>query len=150
MKKILKAIGIFCTTAFIIFNLVWFSNYLMYRKFTDGLQEIMSFSAYDILVDGYGYHVKFPDYLSFTGNLAVITEDNKYTLIIWPSLFAETKYGVMVVTESNEYTDFFVQIMIDRDLVSEYDDDQALIDQHRENIEDLFQKANARWGTEFE
>jgi len=51
--------------------------------------------------DGFDYSVKYPDYLSFTGNLAVGfpgTDEDPFTdgLIIWPKYNSGYEFGIML------------------------------------------------------
>lgn len=145
-KKILKSLALVLGTAVIIFHICWFYNYSLYTRFTDGLNELVKFVTFSILEDDYIYHVKFPSYPTFTGNLAVSTSDSEYTLIIWPSRFEATEYGVMFPTGPETFT----SIMVNRQLEAENEYDQILIEENRAQLEDLFQKASKRWGNQFE
>lgn len=141
-KKILKKVVIVLGVLVIVYHACWFYNYSLFSRFKDGLDVNQKFMSYSSLVDGYIYHVKYPFYTSFIGNLAVATDDSDYTLIIWPSRFTDTEYGVMVPTGNDSFT----SIMINEKVEAENEYDQVLIDKNKEQIEDLFQKATERWG----
>lgn len=145
-KKIVRWTAAIFALIVIVFHICWFYNYFLFTKFTDGLNEFKKFVTFSILEENYVYHVKLPSYLTFTGNLAVSNGNGEYSLIIWPSRFQDTKYGVRIPIE-NEAT---VSIMISRDLEAEDEYDQPIVDESREHILDLFEKASKRWGTDFE
>lgn len=145
-KKKYKTLTLIAAIIIFIFHICWFYNYSLYSKFTNGLNELVKFQTFSVLEDGYVYHVKFPSYPTFTGNLAVSLNGSNYTLIIWPSRFENTEYGVMVPIRQ----DTFTSIMINRQLEAQNEQDQSLVEEHRTQIEDLFQKASNRWGSAFE
>lgn len=143
-KKIVRCIWIALGICIIVFHIFWIYNYLLFSKYIDGLNEFIKFQSYSVLEDDFIYHVKFPSYLSFTGNLAVSTKNSEYTLIIWPSRFRDTRYGVMIPIENNT----FASIMLNQEMKSEDVYDQIYIDENMEQIEELFYKASERWGIE--
>lgn len=147
-KRIFKEIIIAFGIVIVIFNMIWLYNYSLFKEFNNGLEEYKKFQTYSTYEDGYSYNLKFPSYLSFVGNLAVSVHDgdNSYTLIIWPSRFKDTKYGVMVPEGHGGN----VSIMISEDLEAEDEYDQIYIDENIEQIEVLFQKAHEKFGTKFE
>ena len=140
-KKIVKYICIALGVCIIVYHIFWIYNYLLFTKYVDGLDELVKFQSYSVLEDDFIYHVKFPYYLYFTGNLAVSTKDSEYTLIIWPSRFRDTRYGVRIPFENNGFT----EIMLNQELKSEYAEDQIYIDENKEQIEELFYRASERW-----
>lgn len=145
-KKLIKWTVIVFMFGVIIYHVFWFYNYSMYNKYTEGLNELRKFTTFSILENDTVYHVKFPSYPTFTGNLAVATGDGEYSLIIWPSRYTDTEYGARITMDNDTY----VSIMINRNLETDIEKNQLLIDEHRDKIEELFQKATARWGTLFE
>lgn len=145
-KNLSKKVAVILSFNVIIFHICWIYNYSLFMKFTDGLNELKKFETFSVLKDNYIYHVKFPYYLRFTGNLAVATSKNEYTLIIWPSRYKQTEYGVMLPIEE----DTVISIMIDKNLKAEDQYDQIYVEQNREQIEDLFQKAYDKWGGQYE
>lgn len=85
------------------FVLVWLAAdtlFLFYRwNGTNGTVHAARYAAKDC--DGFDYSVKWPDYLSFTGNFAVGfpgTSEDPFTdgLIIWPKIFGGYEYGVIL------------------------------------------------------
>lgn len=83
MKIVAVVIGIFA-----LLNLFWFGwRQIRYSAFTDGMEQtelstplVPRYAVKDR--DSFDYSVKWPDYLSFTGNLAVGfpgTSDDPFT-----------------------------------------------------------------------
>lgn len=79
-----------------LWNIVWFiMTNNRYEAFLSAVPE----SKHDnhvIEKNGYVYSVKRPGYLSFTGNLAIISSEYKETLIIWPLMDGSYEYGIRV------------------------------------------------------
>lgn len=140
-KKIVKYIWIALGICIIVYHIFWIYNYLLFTKYVDGLNELKKFQSYSVLENDFIYHVKFPYYLYFTGNLAVSTKDSEYTLIIWPSRFRDTRYGVRIPFENNGFT----CIMLNQEMKAEDANDQIYIDESKKQIEELFYKAFERW-----
>ncbi|MFJ7405713.1 MULTISPECIES: hypothetical protein [unclassified Lysinibacillus] len=113
-----------------------------YSKYIGDLDVFIPNRSYILSHNAYLYNVKFPDYLSLVGNLAVSTGDNKYALIIWPSFIGDNKYGIQI-TDENKQT---YSIMINRDLSVIDDVHEELIDNNKEQVETLFTKAQEMWG----
>lgn len=145
-KKFFKIVALIVGIVVIVFHIVWFYNYSLFEKFTDGLKEIKRFESFSTIESGYIYHVKCPSYTSFTGNLGVVTENNEYALIIWPSRFKDTEYGVMIPSENGNS----ISVMINKELMAEDKYDQIYIDENRDQIEVLFEKAYEKWGEKYE
>lgn len=136
---------------FVLLNIVWFIwRGVKYGSFTDGMEK----SVWDTVLvpryilsdsEGYDYAVKYPDYLTFTGNLSVgmpASDNSPFTdsLIIWPLLDGSYEYGVLLYEGEDAY-----QIYIDMEekpLESEYHD---VIERHSDNIYILLQKADELW-----
>ncbi|WP_054767354.1 hypothetical protein [Lysinibacillus parviboronicapiens] len=147
MKKNKKRIIIILATVFfpvfILYNLFWYG--WMKNKYTaykEGLNEFVPNRSYVLSESSYLYNVKFPNYLSFVGNLGVATDDNKIALIIWPSFFGENTYGVQIKDENDQV----YSIMIKRDLSVVDNENADLIKNNKEQIEILFKKAQEKWG----
>ena len=75
-KKILKII-LAAVIVFAAYNVVWFAwSHVKYGKLSDGMkkEDFGSFVTPRYVytdTDGYDYLVKYPDYLTFTGNISV-------------------------------------------------------------------------------
>ena len=96
--------------------------------------------------EGFSYSIKYPDYLSFTGNLAISMPSEDYdfytdSLIIWPNFFKDYEYGVILYDENNN--EYMIEVNENKEPKEpEY---QEIIDIHKENIDILFDKANEFW-----
>ena len=95
--------------------------------------------------DRYDYGVKYPDYLSFTGNLSVglpATDDNPFTdfLIIWPKLSGGCEYGVSITEDGKEY-----QIYIHADGSAVRPEDSEVVARNQDHINALLGRAEAMW-----
>ena len=150
MKKFLKIILVI-VILFVLINIVWFSwRAIKYNKYSKGMNKN---KTYTIFVpkylkndkEGFSYSVKYPDYLSFTGNLAISmpSEDYDYysdSLIIWPTLNGY-EYGVILYDEkNNEY-----MIEIDENKKPKDVEYKEVINDHKDNIDVLFDKASEFW-----
>ncbi len=150
-KKVLKII-LAVVIVFAAYNLVWFAwSHIKYGKLSSGMveNEFSSFLTPRYIytdADQYDYLVKYPDYLTFTGNMSVgmpSTDENFFTdsLIIWPTLSGKYNFGVILYEEGKGY-----QVYIDADgnaLSMEYKD---VVSRHSDNIKSLLMTADSRWG----
>lgn len=154
MKKIILR-AIFCLLAlFILLNISWYVwRAVKYGSYNAGMEENY-FSTWIVPryiqtdEDGYDYSVKYPDYLTVTGNLSVsspTTDDNMSTdgLIIWPKFFGGYEYGVILEEGEDEY-----QIYINTDGSAIYPEDSETAARHQENIDALLRKAKGMWNLE--
>lgn len=153
MKKIILR-AILCLLAlFILINISWYVwREVKYGSYNTGMEE--NYFATWIVPryiqtdeDGYDYGVKYPDYLTTTGNLSVgcpATDGNMFTdsLIIWPKLFGGYECGVFL-EEGEEY-----QIYINTDGSAIYPEDREVVARHQENIDALLCKAKEMWDLE--
>ncbi len=151
MKKFLKTILVILIL-FILMNIVWFSwRVIKYNNYSKGMDKNTSYSIFVPKYlktdnEGFSYSVKYPDYLSFTGNLAISmpSEDYDYfsdSLIIWPTLLKGYEYGLILYDEeNNEY-----MIEIDENQNPKESENEEIINEHKDNIKILFNKANEVW-----
>jgi hypothetical protein len=150
-KKALKII-LAAVIVFTVYNIVWFTwSHTKYGKLSGGMEEmeISNFVtrryAYTD-ADRYDYLVKYPDYLTFTGNMSVgmpATDESVFTdvLIIWPTLSGKYKFGVLLYEDD---ADYMVDIDADGNALSkEYED---VVSWHRDYIETLLMMADHKWG----
>ena len=98
--------------------------------------------------DGYDYGVKYPEYLSITGNMSVglpAIDDNPFTdfLIVWPKLLGGYEYGVAVNVDGNGY-----QIYVKADGNAVNPQDSEIAQRCRDTIKDLLNRAKAMWNLE--
>jgi hypothetical protein len=128
---------------FALYNLVWyFATQSKYGGYVKDMDELFANRSYVLEPgDGYLYNVKYPDYLSLTGNLGVTDEENGVALIIWPSFFGEDSYGVRIATDRDTYL-----VMVNKDIKAIDSVDDDVIDKYKEEIKMLFQKADNKWG----
>lgn len=87
-KNVLYRIVFVIVLVFVLLNIAWMLNYLTYSKYTEGYEKIPK--TFIKKVGAYTLTVKKPNYLSFTGNYAISTEDLSY--IIWPKLLKDGEY----------------------------------------------------------
>ncbi len=98
--------------------------------------------------DGYDYGLKYPDYLSFTGNMSVgmpAADDNPFTdfLVVWPKLTGGYTYGVALTDDGKGY-----QIYIGADGSAVDPEDAAIVARHRDTIDELLRRAKDMWDLE--
>ena len=150
-RKILKIVSII-VAVFVAYNAVWFAwSHTKYGKYTDGMEEMeisnLITPRYVYTSDDrYDYLVKYPDYLSFTGNMSVglpASDENPFTdaLIIWPTISGKYELGVLLYEEGG--TEYSVYIDADGNALSE--DDKDVVFRHRDAIKDLLIKADEKW-----
>ena len=154
MKKIHKYVKLL-VVAFVVVNILWFGwSRLKYGKLSEGMKH-NEFSnplvprKYCTDEDGFVFSIKYPDYLSLTGNMAIglpSDEDNFFTdgLIIWPNIGGKYEYGALLYEkDGNRYQEN--RVYIDKEGKPLKPEDQELVTKHRRNIEILLQKAAERW-----
>lgn len=153
MKKKLLLISGIILSIFILFNAFWFiwreikfNKYIVYME-PNVFSTIMVPRYYFIDEEGYTYYVKYPDYLSFSGNVTVMIpiEDDSVesfdnTLIIWVHFGGKYEYGMFIHEDDNVY-----QIYIDEQGNAIDSDTSEIIGRHKSDIEILLQKANKIW-----
>lgn len=141
LKKIFFIIAAI-VLSFGAYNIFWyFSIISKYKDYSENMDELIAYKSYFLNPhDGYLYNVKYPDYLTFTGNLGISDEKNNLALIIWPSLYGENEYGVRIITDEETY-----EIMVDKNMKAANSSFNSIIDEYKEEIEKLFEKANKQW-----
>lgn len=149
-RKVLKVITL-VLSVFILFNIFWYAwRDMKYGSYINEMEENELSSwivpRYKHVDDeGYDYSVKYPDYLSFTGNMSVglpSLDNNPFTdfLVIWPKVLGGYEYGASLTVDGVNY-----QIMINEDgnaVDSQYSEIAAI---SKETIDLLLQKANEKW-----
>ena len=145
---VLAAAGVFA-----LHNVLWFAwSHIQYGKYSGGMEkaEFSNFITPRYLctdADRYDYLVKYPGYLSFTGNMSVglPTSDGNFfsdALIIWPKLGGGYELGALLYDEDG--ASYSVYIDAEGNALSKEDEDA--VSRHCENIRDLLIKADQRWG----
>lgn len=127
-----------------VYNIIWyFTTQSKYDNFSKKMDEVVKNSSYVLNTgDEYVYNVKYPDYLTFTGNLGVSDEKNEISLIIWPSLFnGENEYRLRIIDEDESY-----EIVVDKDMKAEDSESEDIINKYQNEIQILFHKADEKWG----
>lgn len=152
-KKVIILTAIILLIGFIAWNVSWYVY--VSKKYTP-LTEVVPKDKYGshhiVDSDGYNFSVTKPMYLFFTGNLAVVAPDIAYTLIIWPEVFGGYEYGLRIQDANSGY-----EIMVDEDGNAlrlegqsdrEFEQAVAAIQDHKENIQIIFEKAHSLWDLE--
>lgn len=139
-----KKILIFIILVFVVLNISWFSiTSIKYNKFIKDLPKFGPGLAYGTLKDGYNYSVIKPNYLHYTGNLAVSNSETGELLIIWPLIFGGYEYGIRVEQDGVGY-----EIYVDENMNPiDKDDTYAVqaIEKNKAGIEALLSNANEMW-----
>ena len=148
-KRIWKYI-LLALVAILLFNMAWFIwREISYRRYvTDDMKPTMFSSVwvprYHVKdKEGYQFNVKYPNYPSFTGNLAItVPTDDPFgdSIIIWPLLFANDEYGIMIADAGTEY-----QIYIDSSGNAIDPEYAEIVSRHSDTICDLLQRAFDKW-----
>lgn len=135
---ILILICLFCA-----YNIVWFGwRQLRYKKYIENFDVFRPHYSYVLgPKDGFLYNVKLPDYLTYTGNLCVSTEDGTVGLLIWPKIFAGYRFGVQIEADDNT----IYNIMLKADFTAEDAAFADLLDTYKETILELRNRANRKW-----
>ncbi|MGY3723810.1 hypothetical protein SAMN05421767_10294 [Granulicatella balaenopterae] len=141
-KVTTKNIILLVLSMFILWNVVWFSwRKISYTKYSAGMNEYVENMSYVKQgEDGHLYNTKYPDYLSFVGNLAIATPDEKIGLIIWPQIFGNNKVGAQIIEDDANYC-----IVLDEQLLAADQKDAALIEKYQSDIANLAHKAEQFW-----
>ena len=152
-SKVLKA-AICILGIFLAFNVFWYIwRNVKYGPYIKGMREseIPDWIVpryYYVDDEGYDYSVKYPDYLSFTGNMSVglpSADGNPFTdfLIIWPKLDGRYEYGVSLTVEGTNY-----QIMINDDGSAIDSKFSGIVASCKETIDILLLKGDKMWHLE--
>ncbi len=153
MKRKVLIIVLAAAAVFALCNVLWFAwSHIRYGKFSGGMEkaEFSNFATPHYIytdTDRYDYLVKYPDYLSFTGNMSVglpAADENLFTdaLIIWPKPGGRYELGVLLYdADGSGYS-----VYIDSEGNALSKEDEEVVSRHRENIRDLLKKADEKWG----
>ena len=153
-KKTALRIVLCILSLFILLNAVWVIwRTVKYGAYCKGMEK-NEFATWIVPrykhtdADGYDYGVKYPEYLSFTGNLSVgapAEGDDLFTdgLIIWPKASGGYEYGVMIM-EGNRG----LQIYIHADGSAVYPKDSETVAHNQEKIAALLRRAEEMWDLE--
>ena len=152
MKKKVFKIILAVVILFAAYNLIWFAwSHIKYGKLSSGMNEgdYSSFVTPRYIysdAEGYDYLVKYPEYLTFTGNMSVgmpAADENLFTdaLIIWPTISGKYRFGVILYEEGKGY-----QVYIDADGNAFSKEYEEVVSRHSDSIKNLLMMAENRWG----
>lgn len=154
MKRTLCKSAVILLIVFAALNLLWFGwRQIRYAPYTDGMEQtamstflVPRFADKD--ADGFDYSVKYPDYLSLTGNLAVGfpgTDENPFTdgLIVWPKPFGGYEYDVILNAREDESEGFL--FYIDRSGQAVDEEYRETAREYQDVIQELLKRAGSRW-----
>ena len=153
-KKTVLRIALCALALFVLINVGWYVwRAVKYAPFSKGMDK-NCFSTFIVPRyaytddEGYDYTVKYPDYLSLTGNLCVglpEVDDNPFTdfLIIWPNVTGGYEYGVSLTVGDVAY-----QIYINPDGTAADPADGGRVAACQENVDALLGKAEEMWDLE--
>ncbi|MDR1018255.1 MAG: hypothetical protein LBM02_06090 [Lachnospiraceae bacterium] len=144
-KKIIIRVIIGILIVAIIYSILWFALvFRKYKSYASNMKRGLAITSYydnsnkDIM-----YNVKYPDFPYLTGNLAVSIDDDKESLIIWPSIFGETEYGLQLTDDNKEMASITVDA---KGKALENDSNtKELISKNQDKVNELFDLANKRW-----
>ena len=146
MKKLnFKKVILTIISLFVIWNIIWFSaTTIRYHKFVKVIPQDENGLHGMVGDDGYTYYVKKPDYLHFTGNLAISNSDKGQDLIIWPHIIGGYEYGFRLRKNEDVY-----EIYVDKNLEPVNKDhpvDVQLVKEFNKDLQELYEKADNMWG----
>ena len=149
MKSKLKYILLIVLVLFIAYNFIWyFGIYKVYSGYEKDFPVIED-SGVKIYVDNdeYQYSVNKPSYLLWDGNLAVAEKDIKHGLIIWLDFGGKRGCeGVILTNNSGEMK----QIELIKRDKAKNEVDQDIVDENRDTIDLLYEKAEDIWNLEMD
>ena len=136
---------------FILVNAAWFIwRTVRYGAYCEGMEknEVATWIVPRYVhadADGFDYGVKYPDYLTFTGNMSVglpSADDNPFTdfLVVWPKVSGRVEYGVSLTKGSQVY-----QVYINADGTAVYPEDIKMVEEYQDTINDLLSRAKRMW-----
>lgn len=142
VKKLLIII-ILCVL--IALHVVWFVwRQAKYSSYASDMEPFIKYlSAIHTDSDGYVYNVKYPDYPSLTGNLAIATPDDSVGLIIWPHVLTGYSAGVQI-----EKDGFTYNIELNDSFEASKPEDKAVFAQYRDEVDLLVDRAEDFWDIE--
>jgi hypothetical protein len=149
-KKILFAASILLFGA-VLYNLAWFVNRNYYTNKCSPRYEFTARNTYSYYDKSITYSIKVPDYLEFTGNYAVISDDG-VCLIIWPDLLKESyTYGAQIPNEDDviyAYVNSNAEYIHDDSLNYSNEEEKAvirLVIKNKTVLQQLLQASDSEW-----
>ncbi|MEG1819966.1 MAG: hypothetical protein RR012_07840 [Oscillospiraceae bacterium] len=132
-----KKILIILIVLFGIYNAIWS---IIINDIYSPVQDFLDGKEYITDEEYYSYSLSKPYYLQYTGNLAVTDKDGNYVLLIWPVVFGEDEYGVLINGDKETYS-----VYVDKFMKAKDPREQHIIDENKAQVEKLFEKANKFW-----
>lgn len=130
---------------FLILNVIWYIfTTQRYGPFVEAV-PLNGMGIHYIEKDGYSYSVKKPDYLYYTGNLAVNHPDHKNSLIIWPEVNGEYTLGFRLQENEEAFEIYLDENMSPLEEYEESDIASQKVKEHQKEINDLMSKADEMW-----
>lgn len=98
MKKKITILIIIMISMIALYTILWYGNaQLVFSEYEkENFQAPPVGSGKIKEIGEYVLIVKKPDYGTFTGNLGITGQHSNISIIIWPSLFKDTKYGLII------------------------------------------------------
>ena len=135
-------------SVWLLLTLIWFAwSRISFSKYCDGMNPNVFSNIitprYFKNDEKYTYFVKYPDYLSTTGNLAVSVRNDEagvQAFLIWPTLFGEQKFGLMIADEIGSY-----QIYTDKEGKPIEAGYREITEKYSSEIADIVAAANDVW-----
>ena len=146
-KKICISLGIVVLVIFVVYNLIWAINaYIVYRPYTKQVPKHESgIYAYHNPDLNLTYNVRFPDYLSFTGNIGVSDNDGS-GLIIWPGFMGRKyEYGLRINENGTVYSIYVDESM---NCISQDGEQISILERNEEKVHHLQKGLNEVWDDE--
>ena len=144
---LLRIFGILLSV-WLLLTLIWFAwSRISFSKYCDGMNPNVFSNIitprYFKNDEQYTFFVKYPDYLSTTGNLAVSVRNDEagvQAFLIWPALFGEQKFGLMIADETGSY-----QIYTDKEGKPIDAGYREITEKYLSEIADIVAAANDVW-----
>ncbi|WP_303826432.1 hypothetical protein [Ruminococcus flavefaciens] len=147
-KRVLIIIVGIVIAVFGIWNAVWFWYYHSVKKYVVNIPDD-GFGTYvinDAAENSYSF--KFPNYLQFMSNMALIDKDDN-ALIVWTPFIGEKSYGVQICLEHRE----MYEMLLDKDgnLIPEKNlsDAPEVYNANIDVIKQLYKDASDFWKDDF-
>lgn len=171
-KKKLNVLALIIFMIFIFINIFWIiTMYIPYSGYISKVdkQKTEIGMLYEKKVEDYIFKVSPAHYLGYDAFLSIskeysvtldengnmISSDTNTTLFIWPNIWTQNEYGIMLLNESNN---IFIQAMVDENghylqngsSNEEYNHEvEEYLDKNQEEISKLLQMAKKTWGLNF-
>ena len=147
-KRVIIKLFLLLLIVFLSYNLFWLGSvYKKYVGYAAGMEafhneKINQFfdPCYSTQENKMTYSVQCPEYLSLDGNLAVSKGD--LLLIIWPSIFGDTEYGLKKNSLARSY-----EVMVNERMEPIDPNDASLIEPDVASFNKLMQAAKLKWET---